>query len=221
MTVLKLLACEMNCETAGQKTDGEEDWRLQNLARSGSADAFPQVKEICDDKNREDGRLGDDEADHSDPTPIGKIPVCRSVDERTRDGAHFSILLLIATVRIFWVLQVPQGPAARNHRNGSKVVIRRRRTYRPFQSPGIPRIVAGFRSFEIRVNKIRDKDKYGDALNECADCDDQVQRFPTRARLVSVDAARHSENSGNVHDVECQVKPDQEEPEVELAKAFV
>ena len=50
---------------------------------------------------------------------------------------------------------------------------------------------------------------------------EQVQSIPTTPGLVGVNSARHPEYSGNVHEVECQVEPDQEKPEVPLAERFV
>src|SRR3984893_10981925 len=187
MTVFKLFGREMNRKAAGQQTDGEEDRCLQHFAGSRSAESLSQLKEIRDDENSEDRRLGDNEAGHPDLAPVWKLPFERDLSDWTRGSTHFSILLvialLIATVRIFWVLQVPQGTAARNHRNGSKVVRGRRRTYRPFQSPGVPWIVAGFWSFEVGINKVRDEHECGYALDECADRNDQVEGFPTRTGL--------------------------------------
>ena len=39
-----------------------------------------------------------------------------------------------------------------------------------------------------------------------------------RLGLVGVDAARHAEQAGNVHEVEGEMEADQEEPEVPLAQ---
>src|ERR1700722_4915856 len=119
----------MDREAAGQQAEGEENRRLQHFAGSGSGNALSQIKKVCDDENGEDRRLGDDEASHPDLALVWKLPVERSLGDWTRDGTHLSILLvialLVATVRIFGMLQIPQGPAALDDRNGSKVISRR------------------------------------------------------------------------------------------------
>ena len=39
-----------------------------------------------------------------------------------------------------------------------------------------------------------------------------------RSGLIGIDAARHAQHAGNVHEVEGQVEADHEEPEVPLAQ---
>src|SRR5208337_4906326 len=80
---------------------------------------------------------------------------------------------------------------------------------------------ASFWPFEIGINQVRDKHEYGYALDERADGNDPVEGFPPWTGLVGVDTARHSENPGKVHHVECHVKPEQEKPEMELTQRFV
>ena len=48
--------------------------------------------------------------------------------------------------------------------------------------------------------------------------DDQVQHVPAAAGFVGVDAPRHAQHAGDVHEVEGQVEADHEEPEVPLAQ---
>ena len=57
---------EMNGQAAGQQADRVEDRCLKHFSRRWSRDAFAQIKEIGDDKYREDRRLGDDETGHRD-----------------------------------------------------------------------------------------------------------------------------------------------------------
>ena len=57
-------------------------------------------------------------------------------------------------------------------------------------------------------------------LNERTDSNDEVQGVPTAAWLVGVDPTGHPENPGNVHDVERQVKADQEKPEMPFAQTL-
>src|SRR4029077_11110443 len=49
----------------------------------------------------------------------------------------------------------------------------------------------------------------------------QIPYFPSAARLVGVDSPRHAEQPGNVHHIKCQVKADQEQPEMYFAETFV
>src|SRR5262245_38887463 len=91
------------------------------------------------------------------------------------------IASLVSAVRIFRMLQIPQRPAAGDCRDGRKVVCRRWRAYGPLESPCIPGVVPCKSPFPIRNNEVRHKHQYGDALNECADGDDQIQRIPTTA----------------------------------------
>src|SRR5215831_12355084 len=119
-------------------------------------------------------------------------------------------LSFVAAVRIFRMLQIPQWPAAGDCRDGCKVVCRWWRADGPFESPCVPGIIPCKSPLPIRNNEVRYKHQDGDALNQCADGDDQIQRVPTTARFVGVDAARHSQESWNVHRVKCHVKTQHE-----------
>jgi hypothetical protein len=57
---------------------------------------------------------------------------------------------LIFPVRIFRVLDVPEGAPAFHDRNLSKVVLHRRRTRGPLERPSIPGIISCGFAFEIR-----------------------------------------------------------------------
>src|SRR5262245_13107723 len=127
---------------------------------------------------------------------------------------------LVAAVRIFRMLQVPQGPAAGDCWDGRKVVCRRWGACGPFESPCVPRIIPCKSSLPIRNDEIRYEHQNGNALNECADRDNQIQGVPTAARLVGIDAARHAEQSGNVHHVKRHVEAKDEEQEMEFTEAF-
>src|SRR6266581_8049115 len=104
---------------------------------------------------------------------------------------------LVAAVRVFRMLEIPQRPPAGDSRDGSKVVRRRRGAYGPFESPCVPGIIPRPLSLPIRNDEVRYKHQNGDALNECADRDDQVHRVPAASRLVGIDATWHSQESGN------------------------
>src|SRR5262245_50639593 len=107
------------------------------------------------------------------------------------------IALLVAAVRIFRMLQIPQRPSAGHCRNGCKVVRGWWGAYRPLESPCVPGIIPRNISLPIRNDEVRYKHQNGNALNECADGYDEIQRVPTTARFVGVDATRHSQESGN------------------------
>src|SRR5262245_7447622 len=62
---------------------------------------------------------------------------------------------LVAAVRIFRMLQVPERPPARDRRHGREVVGGRRRAHRPFERPGIPRISSRSGAFPVRNDQIR------------------------------------------------------------------
>src|SRR6202030_4358515 len=126
--------------------------------------------------------------------------------KRSCNRAHWSIPSLIAAVRIFWVLQVPQRSAARNSGDRSEVIFGGRRTYRPLQSPGIPGIVSGFCSLEVRNDQVQDKHQGGDSLDERTDGHEKVQGVPAAPWLVGVDAPRHPKQAGNVHQVKGEMK---------------
>src|SRR5215831_331262 len=135
----------------------------------------------------------------------------------SRAGVVIAVVALIArsfsfvaAVRIFRMLQIPQRPAAGDCWYGCKVVCGWRGAYGPFESPCVPGIIPCKSSLPKRNDKVRYKHENGDALNECADRYDQVQRVPPAARLVRIDAARHSQQSGNVHDIKCHVKTQHE-----------
>src|SRR5262249_32759830 len=90
----------------------------------------------------------------------------------------------------------------------------------PFERPGVPWIVAGFRALPVGNDQVVDKQQNRCRLNECSDGDDQVQRLPARTGFVGVDAPRHAQNSGDVHDVEGHVEANHEKPEMPFAQAF-
>ena len=119
------------------------------------------------------------------------------------------------------MLQIPQWSTASDRGDGSEVVDRWRRTYGPFKSPCVPRIVTRLRSVKVGKNKVRNKYQRGDALYENANRFDQIPYFPATPGFVRVDTARHAKQAGNVHRVKRQVKTDREEPEMEFAQGFV
>src|SRR6266404_1749751 len=144
----------MDGETAGQKTNAVEEGWLEHIVRSRAGEAPSRIEEVGHNENRKDGRFGDDEESHSDFAAIGESPGALRGSKRSCKYTHDQSLLLIAAVRVFRMLAIPQWPAATYRWNRSKVVGRCRRAHRPFEGPGIPGIVPRFRSPEIRKNKI-------------------------------------------------------------------
>src|SRR5580698_609983 len=127
---------------------------------------------------------------------------------------------LITAIGIFRMLQVPQGATARDYRNRRKVIGWGRGRYRPFERPCVPGIVTSSDSLEIRKDEVCHEHKNREGLDKRADRNDEVQSIPTPPWLIGVDPAGHAKQSGNVHDVERQVKADEEEPEVPFAEAL-
>ena len=56
--------------------------------------------------------------------------------------------------------------------------------------------------------------------NERATRHEKIPHLPAAAGLVGVNAARHPEHTGNVHEVEGEVEADQEQPEMPFAQSF-
>src|SRR5262249_14196953 len=125
-----------------------------------------------------------------------------------------------AAVRIFRVFQVPQWTAACNHRKHGKVICWRWRASGPLQCPRIPGVIAGHFPLEIRPDQVPYENQNCDALDKRSIRNDQVHCVPPAAGLVGVNAARHAEQSGEVHGVERQMESDHEEPEVPFAQSF-
>src|ERR1051326_1260687 len=69
-------------------------------------------------------------------------------------NALIVLVSLVRAVRIFGMLQVPEWPAAGDHRDGRKVIGRRRRCYRPFQRPCVPRIVPRLIALPIGADEV-------------------------------------------------------------------
>src|SRR5271170_5868746 len=77
--------------------------------------------------------------------------------------------LVISPIRVFRMLQVPQGTAAVDHWFNGEVVFRRRGRCRPFQRPGIPRIISSFCPAKVRRGQVVGEEENCDALNKAAD----------------------------------------------------
>src|SRR5215472_11543574 len=74
-------------------------------------------------------------------------------------------------IRIFRMLQVPQRATTRYRGNLREVVFGRRRRRRPFERPGIPRIIARQLSGEKRPQQVPNENKNPAGLKENSDRD--------------------------------------------------
>src|SRR5665213_3072710 len=129
-------------------------------------------------------------------------------------------LSFVVPVRVFRMLDVPEWTAAMDDRCRSEVIGRRWRSGGPLQRPRIPGIIARHLSLVIGVDQVVDEDHGGDGLNDRPNTDDQVPNLPSAARLVGIDAARHTQQTRDVHEVERHVKADDHQPEVPLTQAL-
>src|ERR1700683_1440161 len=116
--------------------------------------------------------------------------------------------LFIFPIRILGVLEIPKRAPAAHYGCRGKVIIGRRRTGGPLERPRVPGIVPGQLALPKRPEKIDDERKHSCGLKECADGDDEVPDFPSAARLVGVNPARHSQDARNVHEIKSQMKPE-------------
>src|SRR5580658_2047660 len=102
-----------------------------------------------------------------------------------------------------------------------EVVDGRRRGGRPFQSPGVPWIVARDFATPIRNDEVVSKDQNRYSLDHSSDGDDKIEEVPSTIRLIGIDRPRHSQEPQEVHGVERNVKAYGKEPEMPLAERFV
>src|ERR1700688_3135958 len=124
-------------------------------------------------------------------------------------------------VRIARMLQVPERTAALDCRDGSEVIRRRRGKSAPFDGPGVTRIAARSFSLEVGPQKIGDENYRAQSLEEHTNRHDEIPDIPAAPGLIGVDSTRHAQHAGNVHEIERQVEPDEEQPEVELTQSLV
>src|SRR5262245_3058769 len=68
-----------------------------------------------------------------------------------------SSCLFVLPIRVFWVFQVPERAAAAHHRQRLEVVLRRRRGRGPFERPGVPGVIARWRTAAQRDEQIDDE----------------------------------------------------------------
>src|ERR1700722_11404120 len=115
------------------------------------------------------------------------------------------------------MLEVPQRASALDFRQRREIVRWRRRSSGPFERPRIPGIASRKPAAEVRPNQIARENQYACGLKEHAYSHNDVPDLPAATRLVGINAARHSENPRNMHEIERQMKSDDEQPAVQLA----
>src|SRR5438128_1638560 len=111
----------MNRKAARKQAHGKENRGLQHFGWRGTSEALPNVKEIGDNEDREYERLSGDQRGHPHRPAIGRLPGSGIFSHRDCGGAHTWSLFILA-VRIFWMFEIPEGPAARDHRNLREVI---------------------------------------------------------------------------------------------------
>ncbi len=203
-------------QTAGEQTDREEDRGVEHLLGQRARQALADVEEIGDDEDREDRRLGGDQAVHSDATPRREEPIATSVS-----GMVIAAALMIA----YSYFQSGSSGCLRSH-SGRRLRTRGRpRSCTPaaatrwtIRASTHPRDRFPRARPEIRPDQVADEHQHAGRLKEHADRHDQIPGVPPAPGLVGVDAARHAENPGNVHEIERQMEADDEQPEVQLAE---
>src|SRR6266700_8413735 len=119
------------------------------------------------------------------------------------------------------MLEIPQGAAATYNRNHGVVVHRRRRTCGPLERPGVPRIIPGRLSSQVRPNQIAGKDEDPGRLKDDADGYEQIPGVPTSAGLVRIDPPGHPQQSRDMHEIKGKVETNEEKPKVQTSELLV
>src|SRR5580704_25902 len=117
----------------------------------------------------------------------------------------------IAPVRVLRMLQIPKRACTVNDRQDFKVVFGRRRSRRPFQGPGVPRVRSGLPALPQRSDNVDRQKSYTHDLERDSNAGNQIEYLPAAARVVGIDPAWHAQKTGYVHGIECQMKPDKEQ----------
>src|SRR6185437_5036019 len=74
LVALKRALREPDGEAAGEQADGTDDGNLEDVSRLGSVETFPDIEDVGNDEDGEDGRLADDEAEHGDAPARRQVP---------------------------------------------------------------------------------------------------------------------------------------------------
>src|SRR5262249_18678745 len=119
------------------------------------------------------------------------------------------------------MLEVPKRPPAFHCWYDGKVVNGWWGRCRPLQGPRVPWIIARRPPPKVRPDQVEQETQYCHSLEHTPDAHDHVPGSPSSFRLVSVDPPCHSKNSRNGHEVESEVEPDQEQPEMPFAEGLV
>src|ERR1700685_891193 len=71
---MELFSSEVYRDTARKQADGEKNRRREHVLRLRPAETFSNVEKVRDNEDRENRRLGNNEAIHPDRTAIGSTP---------------------------------------------------------------------------------------------------------------------------------------------------
>src|SRR5215469_8641183 len=116
----------MNGGAAREQANGSKDGEFEHLAGRRAREAFADVVDVSDHKNRENGGFGSDEGKHADMALIWKGPLRFDGSRCCSDGVHrtrscvLRNLLLILPIRIFRMLNIPKRAAAVHHGSNSE-----------------------------------------------------------------------------------------------------
>src|SRR5215471_771207 len=128
---------------------------------------------------------------------------------------------LVLPVRVFRVFQIPKWARATDYGNGLEVVLRRRRSRGPFESPRIPRVIPGLAALAQRNENVQCETRNAGDLKDHSDRRNQIQGIPAASGIVGVDAPWHAQQSRYVHRVKGQVEADEEEGDVPEAELLI
>ena len=101
-----------------------------------------------------------------------------------------------------------------------EIVDRRRRHGRPFEARRAPRVGRRDRPSIKRPKAVHDEQQHSQGDDERADGRQQVGKLKSEPRGISVDAPRHAEQAAPVHREECELEPEEQHPEPDLAERF-
>src|SRR5690348_2755976 len=95
-----------------------------------------------------------------------------------------------------------------------EIVLGRRRTGGPLESPAFPRIISGRSAVSKADPNIDKQHDDGNTKNECADGRSEIHGRPARPVRIRVNAAGHAIESEYVLDQKCQMESDEHQPEM-------
>src|SRR5262249_40217114 len=116
---------QMNGHAARKQADGEKHWNVKHLLWGRSTEALAHIKEVGDNKDGEDGRLGDNETIHPHSPTRGRSPSEFRFERCNCGYTHRNLPLLILPIWIFRVFEVPEWTATLHGWSHGEVICRR------------------------------------------------------------------------------------------------